>query len=404
MRGPGSYFTKEEMQAGMPPGHRPSYLCIEDPLVPGNDVGKSSYGALQVKQAFDWAYSQLSRAVRGGAGSTCLSRIVQIDQETVTYRHWIKVHHPLAPDTELGLETLRGGMVRLEHDRMVPVVSALDTAGDSYHSDASEGGASSLSCRSERSESPEPELTQISGHDTSGPDTGDSSGQEESGDSEGEGGAEQGRGEAGGDKGAGGGEGAGTPSSAMSISPANSEVGSRCGGGLARATSGPSSASSSQTSSTSSLPAAAVSGAGARLAGAAPYVPKKRYDWGKIRKSAPDRADLDTNWRQQPSGPPSDKSSTSSCGSSSSGEREAHQTKPGDTAEVAGKPAAKVSTPGSGEAAVGKVVAGDNSRGGRADLDTNWRDHVTSSLPPSGAAKGKYKNKNQKSTEKGLSD
>ena len=51
MRGPGSYFTKEEMQAGMPPGHRPSYLCIEDPLVPGNDVGKSSYGALQVSAA-----------------------------------------------------------------------------------------------------------------------------------------------------------------------------------------------------------------------------------------------------------------------------------------------------------------------------------------------------------------
>ena len=356
----------------------------------------------QVKQAFDWAYSQLSRAVRGGAGSTCLSRIVQIDQETVTYRHWIKVHHPLAPDTELGLETLRGGMVRLEHDRMVPVVSALDTTGDSYHSDASEGGASSLSCRSERSESPEPELTQISGRESSG----DSSGQEESGDSEAEGGgAEQGRGEAGGEKGAGGGEGAGTPSSAMSISPANSEVGSRCGGGLARASSGPSSASSSQTSSTSSLPAAAVAGAGARLGGAAPYVPKKRYDWGKIRQTKPDRADLDTNWRQQPSGPPSDKSSTSSCGSSSGGEREAgaHQTKPGDSAEVAGKAAAKVSSSGSGEAAAVKVVAGEG-REGRADLDTNWRDHVTSSLPPSGAAKGKYKNKNQKSTEKGMSD
>ena len=41
----------------MPPGHRPSLLCIEDPLQPGNDVGKSSYGALQVKQAFDYAVS-----------------------------------------------------------------------------------------------------------------------------------------------------------------------------------------------------------------------------------------------------------------------------------------------------------------------------------------------------------
>ena len=42
----------------MPPGHRPSLLCIEDPLQPGNDVGKSSYGALQVKQAFDYAVSK----------------------------------------------------------------------------------------------------------------------------------------------------------------------------------------------------------------------------------------------------------------------------------------------------------------------------------------------------------
>ena len=96
MRGPGSYFTKEEMQGHMPPGHRPSYLCIEDPLVPGNDVGKSSYGALQVKQAFDWAYSQLSRAVRQNCGvNTVLSRIVQIDADTINYRNWIKINHPL---------------------------------------------------------------------------------------------------------------------------------------------------------------------------------------------------------------------------------------------------------------------------------------------------------------------
>ena len=35
----------------MPPGHRPSLLCIEDPLQAGNDVGKSSYGALQVNSS-----------------------------------------------------------------------------------------------------------------------------------------------------------------------------------------------------------------------------------------------------------------------------------------------------------------------------------------------------------------
>lgn len=44
-------------------GHRPSLLCIEDPLTPGNDIGRSSYGALYVKDAFDWAYHVLSQAV-----------------------------------------------------------------------------------------------------------------------------------------------------------------------------------------------------------------------------------------------------------------------------------------------------------------------------------------------------
>jgi len=44
-------------------GHRPSLLCIEDPLTPGNDIGRSSYGALYVKSAFNWAYCILSQAV-----------------------------------------------------------------------------------------------------------------------------------------------------------------------------------------------------------------------------------------------------------------------------------------------------------------------------------------------------
>lgn len=44
-------------------GHRPSVLCIEDPLTPGNEIGRGSYGALYVKEAFDWAYYVLSQAV-----------------------------------------------------------------------------------------------------------------------------------------------------------------------------------------------------------------------------------------------------------------------------------------------------------------------------------------------------
>lgn len=40
----GRYLPKEELQREMVDGHRPSLLCIEDPLTPGNDIGRSSYG------------------------------------------------------------------------------------------------------------------------------------------------------------------------------------------------------------------------------------------------------------------------------------------------------------------------------------------------------------------------
>lgn len=45
----GCYISKEEMQKEMADGHRPSLLCIEDPLTPSNDIGRSSYGVLQVR-------------------------------------------------------------------------------------------------------------------------------------------------------------------------------------------------------------------------------------------------------------------------------------------------------------------------------------------------------------------
>ncbi|EMP28684.1 DNA polymerase sigma [Chelonia mydas] len=59
----GAYIAKEEIMKAMTNGYRPSMLCIEDPLLPGNDVGRSSYGAMQVKQVFDYAYIVLSHAV-----------------------------------------------------------------------------------------------------------------------------------------------------------------------------------------------------------------------------------------------------------------------------------------------------------------------------------------------------
>ncbi|XP_005996422.1 terminal nucleotidyltransferase 4B isoform X2 [Latimeria chalumnae] len=92
----GSYVAKDEVQKSMIDGYRPSMLYIEDPLQPGNDVGRSSYGAMQVKQAFDYAYVVLSHAVSpiakcypNNESESILGRIIRVTQEVADYRDWI---------------------------------------------------------------------------------------------------------------------------------------------------------------------------------------------------------------------------------------------------------------------------------------------------------------------------
>ena len=51
----------------MPDSARTGVMCIEDPLDSSNDVGKSSYGAMSVKQAFERAYAVLVAHCRPGA-------------------------------------------------------------------------------------------------------------------------------------------------------------------------------------------------------------------------------------------------------------------------------------------------------------------------------------------------
>uniref|UniRef100_A0A8C1NMZ8 Terminal nucleotidyltransferase 4A n=1 Tax=Cyprinus carpio TaxID=7962 RepID=A0A8C1NMZ8_CYPCA len=94
----GSYLAKDEVQKGMLDGYRPSMLYIEDPLQPGNDVGRSSYGAMQVKEAFDYAYVVLSHAVSpiakhypNNKSESILGRIIRVTQEVAEYRDWISV-------------------------------------------------------------------------------------------------------------------------------------------------------------------------------------------------------------------------------------------------------------------------------------------------------------------------
>jgi non-canonical poly(A) RNA polymerase PAPD5/7 len=78
----------------MDPNYRPSILCIEDPLNPSNDIGKSSYGAIMVKQAFEYAFDTLHQAV-GPLSATVdpnqsiLGRIIRVTDEVVEYREEI---------------------------------------------------------------------------------------------------------------------------------------------------------------------------------------------------------------------------------------------------------------------------------------------------------------------------
>jgi non-canonical poly(A) RNA polymerase PAPD5/7 len=91
----GRYISKEEMQKDMVDGHRPSLLCIEDPLLPSNDIGRSSYGVLQVKRAFEYAYTVLTNAVLPlSSHSVCqehsiLGRIIRVTDKVIQYRRWI---------------------------------------------------------------------------------------------------------------------------------------------------------------------------------------------------------------------------------------------------------------------------------------------------------------------------
>ncbi|KAJ3597708.1 hypothetical protein NHX12_001225 [Muraenolepis orangiensis] len=91
----GTYLSKEELIQSMGGGNRPSMLCIEDPVQPDNDVGRSSYGVLQVKQVFDFAYMVLSHGVSPETRpypnkeyDSTLGRIIKVSPEVLAYRDW----------------------------------------------------------------------------------------------------------------------------------------------------------------------------------------------------------------------------------------------------------------------------------------------------------------------------
>lgn len=97
----GAYLRKDELFRDTGDAFRPSILCIEDPLTPGNDIGRSSYGALTVKKAFEYAYMVLNQAVHSfhpaivDTKQSILGRIIRVTDEVIQYRHWIQEKFPV---------------------------------------------------------------------------------------------------------------------------------------------------------------------------------------------------------------------------------------------------------------------------------------------------------------------
>ncbi|XP_041506086.1 terminal nucleotidyltransferase 4B isoform X1 [Microtus oregoni] len=156
----GSYVAKDEVQKNMLDGYRPSMLYIEDPLQPGNDVGRSSYGAMQVKQAFDYAYVVLSHAVSpiakyypNNETESILGRIIRVTDEVATYRDWISKQWGLKNRSEPSC-----------NGNGVPLI--VDTQQlDKCNNNLSEENEALGKCRSKASES----LSKHSSNSSSGP-------------------------------------------------------------------------------------------------------------------------------------------------------------------------------------------------------------------------------------------
>uniref|UniRef100_A0A914V6T7 polynucleotide adenylyltransferase n=1 Tax=Plectus sambesii TaxID=2011161 RepID=A0A914V6T7_9BILA len=93
----GAYVSKDEIQQQMEGGHRPSMLCIEDPLQPGNDIGRGSHGAIHVKRAFEHAlYFLLPVLFHGGSQNifsergSVLARVIRVTDEVIDYRERLR--------------------------------------------------------------------------------------------------------------------------------------------------------------------------------------------------------------------------------------------------------------------------------------------------------------------------
>ncbi|XP_076808412.1 uncharacterized protein LOC143451601 isoform X1 [Clavelina lepadiformis] len=96
VKGNGGLISKEEFRQQLDNGSAPSLLSIEDPLTPGNDLGRGSYCLLQVRNAFNHAYLTLTSALykqreySDYQPVSLLSLIIQISLDIIELRSVVR--------------------------------------------------------------------------------------------------------------------------------------------------------------------------------------------------------------------------------------------------------------------------------------------------------------------------
>ncbi|OWA51000.1 Non-canonical poly(A) RNA polymerase PAPD5 [Hypsibius exemplaris] len=90
-QGRGSYITKEQMRLMMQNGQRPGLLSIEDPVQPGHDICQSMFGAMEVKQAFEYGFRVLNHAIMDPSAkhNGILDRLIKVAKVDIEFREWV---------------------------------------------------------------------------------------------------------------------------------------------------------------------------------------------------------------------------------------------------------------------------------------------------------------------------
>ncbi|TDG49966.1 hypothetical protein AWZ03_003476 [Drosophila navojoa] len=109
IRGSGGIVEKCVLQNSFSHGNWLSVLTIEDPITPTNDIGRSSFGALDVKQRFETAFLKLSKQVDmdvSKRSGSILGSIIHVPQSVMSYRNW--VHFKFRHLTDISAEPVNG--------------------------------------------------------------------------------------------------------------------------------------------------------------------------------------------------------------------------------------------------------------------------------------------------------